>query len=632
MPELRSRTVTHGRNMAGARALLRATGVEREDFGKPIVAVANSFTQFVPGHTHLQPVGEVVAAAVHAAGGVPREFNTIAVDDGIAMGHGGMLYSLPSRDLISDAVEYMVNAHCADALVCISNCDKITPGMLNAALRLNIPTVFVSGGPMEGGTAVLEDGTVRKRVNLISAIADAVATDVSDDDIARIEEAACPTCGSCSGMFTANSMNCLTEALGVALPGNGTTLATHTARKELYEDAGRAVVALCTRYYDEDDEGVLPRRVATREAFENAMTLDIAMGGSTNTVLHLLAAAQEAEVEFTMADIDELSRRVPCICKVAPNGDYLVEDVHRAGGIPAILGELRRGGLLNEGVRTVHADSLDAWLGTWDVRGAGPASEAAVELFHAAPGCKRSATAFSQSERWESLDLDPAAGCVRDVAHAYSADGGLAILYGNLAERGCVVKTAGVDESILTFRGPAVVLESQDEAVEAILGGKIAEGDVVVIRYEGPKGGPGMQEMLYPTSYLKGLGLGAKCALLTDGRFSGGTSGLSIGHVSPEAASGGAIALVEDGDTIAIDIPSRSIELRVEDAVLDERREALLAGNGYVPAARERVVSPALRAYAAMATSADTGAVRDVDAVERAMAEQTKRGAELPTP
>jgi dihydroxy-acid dehydratase len=626
MPDLRSRTVTHGRNMAGARALLRAAGVEREDFGKPIVAIANSYTQFVPGHTHLQPVGEVVAAAVKAAGGIPREFNTIAVDDGIAMGHDGMLYSLPSRDLISDAVEYMVNAHCADALVCISNCDKITPGMLNAALRLDIPTVFVSGGPMEGGTAVLEDGTVRKRVNLISAIADAVASEVSDADIETIEEAACPTCGSCSGMFTANSMNCLTEALGVALPGNGTTLATHTARRELYEDAGGTVVSLCTRYYDEDDEGVLPRAIATREAFENAMTLDIAMGGSTNTVLHLLAAAQEAEVDFTMSDIDELSRRVPNVCKVAPNGDYLVEDVHRAGGIPAILGELRRGGLLNEAVRTVHADSMDEWLGAWDIRG-GDASAEAVELFHAAPGCVRSATAFSQSERWHDLDLDAAEGCVRDLAHAYSTDGGLAILYGNLAERGCVVKTAGVDESILRFSGPAVVLESQEDAVEAILGGRIASGDVVVIRYEGPKGGPGMQEMLYPTSYLKGLGLGKECALLTDGRFSGGTSGLSIGHVSPEAASGGTIALVEDGDRIAIDIPNRAIELEVAEEVLEERREALLAGDGYVPAARERVVSPALRAYAAMATSADTGAVRDVDSVERALAEAAKRGA-----
>src|SRR6201991_2759878 len=616
MPAYRSRTSTHGRNMAGARGRWRATGMKDEDFGKPIIAIANSFTQFVPGHVHLKDLGQLVAREIEAAGG-------------IAKGHGGMLYSLPSRDLIADSVEYMVNAHCADALVCISNCDKITPGMLNAALRLDIPTVFVSGGPMEGGTATLVDGTVRKRVNLISAIADAVATEVSDEDIERIEEAACPTCGSCSGMFTANSMNCLTEALGVALPGNGTTLATHTARKELYEDAGRTVVSLCTRYYDEDDKSALPRAIATREAFENAMTLDIAMGGSTNTVLHLLAAAQEAEVDFTMADIDELSRRVPNICKVAPSGDYFVEDVHRAGGIPAILGELRRGGLLNEDVHTVHAASLEEWLGKWDMRGGAPSDEA-VELFHAAPGCVRSATAFSQSERWESLDLDAAEGCIRDIAHAYSADGGLAILYGNLAERGCVVKTAGVDESILTFRGPAVVLESQDEAVEAILGGRSAEGDVVVIRYEGPKGGPGMQEMLYPTSYLKGLGLGAKCALLTDGRFSGGTSGLSIGHVSPEAAAGGAIALVEDGDTIAIDIPNRSIELEVDDAVLEERREALLAGNGYAPVARERVVSPALRAYAAMATSADTGAVRDVDSVERAVAEQARRGAELP--
>ncbi|HEX8754276.1 MAG TPA: dihydroxy-acid dehydratase [Solirubrobacterales bacterium] len=625
MPTLRSHTVTHGRNMAGARALLRATGMEREDFGKPIVAVANSYTQFVPGHTHLKPVGEVVAEAIWEAGGVPREFNTIAVDDGIAMGHGGMLYSLPSRDLIADSVEYMVNAHCADALICISNCDKITPGMLNAALRLNIPTVFVSGGPMEGGTAVLEDGTVRKRVNLITAIADAVADAVSDADVERLEEAACPTCGSCSGMFTANSMNCLTEALGLSLPGNGSTLATHTARRRLYEDAGRAVVSIARRHYEENDESVLPRSVATREAFENAMTLDIAMGGSTNTVLHLLAAAREAGVEFTMRDIDELSRRVPCICKVAPNGSYLMEDVHRAGGIPAILGELRRGGLLNEGVGTVHASSMDEWLGTWDVRGERPA-EIAVDLFHAAPGCRRSASAFSQSERWESLDLDAAEGCVRDVAHAYSADGGLAILYGNLAERGCVVKTAGVDESILRFRGPAVVVESQEEAVELILGDGVKPGDVVVIRYEGPKGGPGMQEMLYPTSYLKGRGLGKECALITDGRFSGGTSGLSIGHVSPEAASGGAIALVENGDPIAIDIPARTIELEVSPEELERRREALLGTGGYAPLAREREVSPALRAYAAMATSADTGAVRDVEAVERAMASAARRG------
>ena len=619
MTPLRSRTVTHGRNMAGARALLRAAGVAREDFGKPIVAVANSYTQFVPGHTHLKPVGEVVSAAVHAAGGVPLEFNTIAVDDGIAMGHGGMLYSLPSRDLISDSVEYMVNAHCADALICISNCDKITPGMLNAALRLDIPTVFVSGGPMEGGVATLVDGTVRKGLNLISAMAEAVSPQVSDEDMDLIEEAACPTCGSCSGMFTANSMNCLTEALGLSLPGNGSTLATHTARKQLYEDAGRTVVEIAKRFYDGDDASVLPRAIATRAAFENAMTLDIAMGGSTNTILHLLAAAQEAEVDFTMADIDALSRRVPCVCKVAPNGTYLMEDVHRAGGIPAILGELRRGGLLHEDVATVHSRTIDEWLGSWDVRGPKP-SEVAVELFHAAPGCVRSARAFSQSERWESLDVDAAEGCIRDVAHAYSQDGGLAILYGNLAERGCVVKTAGVDESILRFSGPAVVVESQDEAVELILRGGVRAGDVVVIRYEGPRGGPGMQEMLYPTSYLKGRGLGKACALITDGRFSGGTSGLSIGHVSPEAASGGAIALVRSGDTIAIDIPARSIALEVGDDELAERRRALEAAGGYVPVDRERVVSPALRAYAAMATSADTGAMRDVDAVERAVA------------
>jgi dihydroxy-acid dehydratase len=617
MPHLRSRTVTHGRNMAGARSLLRAAGVAGEDIGrKPIIAVANSYTQFVPGHTHLSPVGRVVAEAVEAAGGVAREFNTIAVDDGIAMGHDGMLYSLPSRDLIADSVEYMVNAHCADALVCISNCDKITPGMLNAALRLNIPTVFVSGGPMEGGTATLVDGTVRKRLNLITAIADAVADSVSDDDLARIEEAACPTCGSCSGMFTANSMNCLTEALGLALPGNGSTLATHTARRELYEAAGRTAVELCSRYYGEDDASVLPRAVATREAFENAMTLDVAMGGSTNTVLHLLAAAQEAELDFTMADIDAISRKVPCLCKVAPNGTYLMEDVHRAGGIPAILGELWRGGLLHEDVRSVHAPSLASWLEEWDVRGGRP-SERAVELFHAAPGCRRSAEAFSQSERWESLDVDAADGCIRDVEHAYTKDGGLAILYGNIAVDGCVVKTAGVDESIWTFSGPAVVVESQEAAVDAILSKRVQPGDVVVIRYEGPRGGPGMQEMLYPTSYLKGLGLGAQCALLTDGRFSGGTSGLSIGHVSPEAASGGAIALIEDGDTIDIDIPNRSINVAVTDADLDDRRARLEASTGYKPAEeRPRAVSPALRAYAAMATSADKGAVRDVSRIE----------------
>jgi dihydroxy-acid dehydratase len=603
--------------MAGARSLLRAAGVEREDIGrKPIVAIANSYTQFVPGHTHLAPVGKVVSDAIHAAGGIAREFNTIAVDDGIAMGHDGMLYSLPSRDIIADSVEYMVNAHCADAMVCISNCDKITPGMLNAALRLNIPTVFVSGGPMEGGTATLVDGTVRKRLNLITAIADAVADAVSDEDLARIEEAACPTCGSCSGMFTANSMNCLTEALGLALPGNGSTLATHTARKELYEAAGRTAVELCTRYYDGDDASVLPRAIATREAFENAMTLDVAMGGSTNTVLHLLAAAQEAELDFTMADIDEVSRRVPCVCKVAPNGDYLMEDVHRAGGIPAILGELHRGGLLHDGVASVHSPTLQGWLDEWDVRG-GSASDVAIELFHAAPGCQRSATAFSQSERWETLDVDAAEGCIHDVEHAYTRDGGLAILYGNIAVDGCVVKTAGVDESIWKFSGPAVVVESQEAAVDAILNERVKPGDVVVIRYEGPRGGPGMQEMLYPTSYLKGLGLGAQCALLTDGRFSGGTSGLSIGHVSPEAASGGAIALVENGDTIIIDIPGRTIALDVTDAELDDRRSRLEATTGYRPAEdRPRAVTPALRAYAAMATSADKGAVRDVSRIE----------------
>ncbi|GAA2413405.1 dihydroxy-acid dehydratase [Streptomyces glaucosporus] len=612
MPELRSRTVTHGRNMAGARALLRAAGVAREDFGKPIVAVANSFTEFVPGHTHLQPVGRIVSEAVKAAGGVPREFNTIAVDDGIAMGHGGMLYSLPSRDLIADSVEYMVEAHCADALICISNCDKITPGMLMAALRLNIPTVFVSGGPMESGRATLVDGTVRK-LDLVSAIADSANDAVSDEDMALIEENACPTCGSCSGMFTANSMNCLTEAIGLSLPGNGSVLATHTARRALYENAGRTVVEITRRHYEQDDAGVLPRAIASRAAFENAMALDIAMGGSTNTILHLLAAAQEAELDFGLADIDAISRRVPCLSKVAPNvapgGTYYMEDVHRAGGIPAILGELYRAGLLNEDVRTVHSDSLAEWLKTWDIRGGSPSPEA-VELFHAAPGCVRSASAFSQSERWESLDTDAANGCIRDVEHAYSADGGLAVLHGNLAEDGCVVKTAGVDESILTFTGPAVVCESQEEAVEKILGKQVKEGDVVVIRYEGPKGGPGMQEMLYPTSFLKGRGLGAKCALVTDGRFSGGTSGLSIGHVSPEAAAGGTIALVEDGDLISIDIPGRTIELKVDEATLAARREAL--GGRYAPKNRDRKVSAALRAYAAMATSADKGAVRDV--------------------
>ncbi|MEV8347181.1 dihydroxy-acid dehydratase [Streptomyces niveus] len=612
MPELRSRTVTHGRNMAGARALMRASGVASEDIGKPIVAVANSFTEFVPGHTHLAPVGRIVSEAIKTAGAVPREFNTIAVDDGIAMGHGGMLYSLPSRDLIADSVEYMVEAHCADALICISNCDKITPGMLMAAMRLNIPTVFVSGGPMEAGKATLVDGTVRK-LDLINAISDAVDESVSDEDILRIEENACPTCGSCSGMFTANSMNCLAEAIGLALPGNGSVLATHTARKALYENAGTTVVDITKRYYEGGDETVLPRNIATRAAFDNAMALDIAMGGSTNTILHLLAAAQEAGLPYGLDEIDAVSRRVPCLSKVAPNvapgGTYYMEDIHRAGGIPAILGELYRGGLLNEDVHSVHSDSLDEWLKTWDVRGGSPSDEA-VELWHAAPGCKRSATAFSQSERWDTLDLDAEGGCIRSMEHAYSKDGGLAVLKGNLAVDGCVVKTAGVDESIWTFEGPAVVCESQEDAVEKILRKEIAEGDVIVIRYEGPRGGPGMQEMLYPTSYLKGLGLGKACALVTDGRFSGGTSGLSIGHASPEAASGGTIALVRDGDRIRIDIPGRSIELLVGDDELAVRRDAL---NGvYEPVSRERKVSVALRAYAAMATSADKGAVRDV--------------------
>ncbi|MFR9795254.1 dihydroxy-acid dehydratase [Streptomyces sp. MS06] len=613
MPELRSRTVTHGRNMAGARALMRASGVPGADIGrKPIVAVANSFTEFVPGHTHLQPVGRIVSEAIAEAGGIPREFNTIAVDDGIAMGHGGMLYSLPSRDLIADSVEYMVEAHCADALVCISNCDKITPGMLNAALRLNIPTVFVSGGPMEAGRATLVDGTVRT-LDLIDAISEAANDGVSDEDILRIEENACPTCGSCSGMFTANSMNCLTEAIGLSLPGNGSVLATHTARRQLYVDAARTVMDITRRHYEQDDDSVLPRSVATFDAFENAMALDIAMGGSTNTILHLLAAAQEAGVPFGLAEIDAVSRRVPCLAKVAPNvakdRTYYMEDVHRAGGIPALLGELHRAGLLNEGVHSVHSPSLADWLKTWDVRGGSPSPEA-VELWHAAPGCVRSAEAFSQSERWEALDTDAEGGCIRGVEHAYSEDGGLAVLKGNLAVDGCVVKTAGVDASIWTFEGPAVVCESQEEAVEKILTQQVKEGDVVVIRYEGPKGGPGMQEMLYPTSYLKGRGLGKACALITDGRFSGGTSGLSLGHASPEAASGGSIALVEDGDRIRIDIPNRSLELLVDDAELARREQAL--GGAYVPRNRDRKVSAALRAYAAMATSADRGAVRDV--------------------
>jgi len=619
MPALRSKTVTHGRNMAGARALLRASGVANSDIGKPIIAVANSFTEFVPGHTHLAPVGRIVSDAILAAGAVPREFNTIAVDDGIAMGHSGMLYSLPSRDLIADSVEYMVNAHCADALVCISNCDKITPGMLMAALRLNIPVVFVSGGPMEAGRVTLTDGSVRS-LDLVNAIADAVDESISDADINLIEENACPTCGSCSGMFTANSMNCLTEAIGLSLPGNGSVLATHTARKALYEKAGATVVELVKRYYDGDDDSVLPRSIATAKAFDNAMALDISMGGSTNTILHLLAAAQEAGVDYGLAEMDAKSRQVPCLAKVAPNvakdKTYYMEDVHRAGGIPALLGELNRGGLLHKDVHSVHSNDLDGWLDDWDIRG-GKATEEAKALWHAAPGGVRSSTAFSQSNEWTSLDTDAAEGCIRSVEHAYSKDGGLAVLRGNVAVDGAVVKTAGVDESIWTFSGPAVVCESQDEAVEKILNKQIKEGDVVVIRYEGPKGGPGMQEMLYPTSFLKGRGLGKKCALITDGRFSGGTSGLSIGHISPEAASGGTIALVEDGDIISINISQRSIQLEVSDELLAERREKLLVNGGYKPKDRDRQVSAALRAYAAMATSADKGAVRDVSLLER---------------
>jgi dihydroxy-acid dehydratase len=618
MPPLRSRTVTHGRNMAGARALLRATGVAREDFGKPIVAVANSFTEFVPGHVHLREVGKVVADAVRAAGAVPREFNTIAVDDGIAMGHGGMLYSLPSRELIADSVEYMVNAHCADALICISNCDKITPGMLMAALRLNIPTVFVSGGPMEAGVTGAAAGTSSAagtgvtKIDLIDPMVASADPSVSDEQLQAMEEAACPTCGSCSGMFTANSMNCLTEAIGLALPGNGTTLATHTARRGLFERAGRLVVDLARRYYEQGDESVLPRSVATRDAFENAMALDVAMGGSTNTILHLLAAAHEARAGFGLKEIDELSRRVPCLCKVAPSSHYHVEDVHRAGGIPAILGELDRAGLLNQGVHAVHSASLRDWLSAWDI--ASPSvTPQALDLFHAAPGGVRTTQPYSQSARWPALDTDRSGGCIRDVRHAYTADGGLAVLYGNLSPEGSIVKTAGVPEDLWRFTGPAKVFESQEAAVEGILGGRVVPGDVVVIRYEGPSGGPGMQEMLYPTSFLKGKGLGRACALITDGRFSGGTSGLSVCHAAPEAAAGGVIALVEDGDQIEIDIQRRLVRLAVGDDELAARRQKLTETlGGYRPAGRDRPVSEALRVYAALATSASTGAVRDL--------------------
>ncbi|MEU7821137.1 dihydroxy-acid dehydratase [Catellatospora sp. NPDC049133] len=613
MPELRSRTSTHGRTMAGARALWRATGMTDSDFGKPIIAVANSYTQFVPGHVHLKDLGGLVSDAIAEAGGVGREFNTIAVDDGIAMGHGGMLYSLPSRELIADAVEYMVNAHCADALVCISNCDKITPGMLLAALRLNIPTVFVSGGPMEAGKTVAVEGVVHTKLDLIDAMIAASNDAVSDEQLGQIERSACPTCGSCSGMFTANSMNCLTEAIGLALPGNGSTLATHAARKALFERAGSLIVDLCKRYYDGDDASVLPRAIATREAFENAVALDVAMGGSTNTVLHLLAAAREAELDFGVADIDAVSRRVPCLAKVAPNSQqYHMEDVHRAGGIPALLGELNRAGLLHTGVHAVHSPDLAGWLSDWDIRSGATLPEA-EKLFHAAPGGVRTTQPFSTENVWSTLDTDAANGCIRDLAHAYSADGGLAILFGNLAPDGAVVKTAGVAEENLRFTGPAKVFESQDDAVTAILGGEIVAGDVVVIRYEGPRGGPGMQEMLYPTSFLKGRGLGKACALITDGRFSGGTSGLSIGHISPEAAGGGLIALVENGDTIAIDIPARSMVLEVPEQVLAERRIVQdKREKPYTPVDRQRPVSAALRAYASMATSASDGAYRRV--------------------
>lgn len=609
MPQLRSRTTTHGRNMAGARALWRATGVKDEDFGKPIIAVVNSFTQFVPGHVHLKDMGQLVAGAIAEAGGIGREFNTIAVDDGIAMGHGGMLYSLPSREVIADSVEYMVNAHAADALVCISNCDKITPGMLLAALRLNIPSVFVSGGPMEAGKAVIVDGEASTRLDLIDAMVQAVDASVSDDQISRVEANACPTCGSCSGMFTANSMNCLTEALGLSLPGNGSTLATAAARRGLFEEAGRLAVRLAHRYYDEDDDSVLPRSIATKEAFENAMRLDIAMGGSTNTVLHILAAAREAEVDFTQADIDRLSRVTPCVCKVAPNTHlYYMEDVHRAGGMPAILGELNRAGLLATNVRAVHHDTLQGWLDDWDIRG-GNATAEALELFHAAPGGVRTTEAFSSTNRWTSLDTDAVGGCIRAVENAYTSEGGLAVLSGNLAPDGCIVKTAGVPESQWTFRGPAKVTESQEEAVDAILGGRIVPGDVVVVRYEGPKGGPGMQEMLYPTAYLKGVGLGPTCALITDGRFSGGSSGLSLGHISPEAAAGGTIGLVENGDLIEISIPDRRIHLEVTDEELARRRREA-EESGWKPRARVREVSNALRIYASLALSADKGAAR----------------------
>ncbi|WAR46871.1 dihydroxy-acid dehydratase [Methylomonas rapida] len=615
MPQYRSRTSTFGRNMSGARALWRATGMKDEDFSKPIIAIANSFTQFVPGHVHLKDMGQLVAREIEKAGGVAKEFNTIAVDDGIAMGHGGMLYSLPSRDLIADSVEYMVNAHCADALVCISNCDKITPGMLMASLRLNIPVVFVSGGPMEAGK-VNWKGEIRA-LDLVDAMVEAADDRVSDEEVAAVERSACPTCGSCSGMFTANSMNCLTEALGLSLPGNGSLVATHADREQLFLRAGRLIVELAKRYYEQDDVSVLPRSIATYEAFQNAMSLDVAMGGSTNTVLHLLAAAHEAGVDFTMSDIDAISRRVPCLSKVAPaTQKYHMEDVHRAGGVIGILGELDRAGVINREVPTVHSPTLGAAIEQWDIRLSD--DEAVKTFYRAAPGGIPTTVAFSQSARYPELDEDRAHGCIRDKANAYSQDGGLAVLHGNIALDGCIVKTAGVDDSILKFTGRARIFESQDDAVAGILGNQIQPGDVVVIRYEGPKGGPGMQEMLYPTSYLKSKGLGKACALLTDGRFSGGTSGLSIGHASPEAAEGGAIGLVEEGDTIEIDIPNRRIHLAVSVEELERRRAAMQAkgAQAWKPVNRKRSVSAALRAYAAMTTSAAKGAVRDVSQVE----------------
>ncbi|TDI12701.1 MAG: dihydroxy-acid dehydratase [Acidobacteria bacterium] len=618
MPQLRSNTTTAGRNMAGARALWRATGVKEEDFGKPFIAIANSFTQFVPGHVHLKDMGQLVAGAIAEAGGIGREFDTIAIDDGIAMGHSGMLYSLPSRELIADSVEYMVNAHCADALVCISNCDKITPGMLMAALRLNIPAIFVSGGPMEAGRAEVNGKQVK--LDLVDSMVAAADPNVSDEQSKIYEQNACPTCGSCSGMFTANSMNCLVEALGLGLPGNGTLLATHGFRKELFLQAGRRIVEITLAYYKDEDESVLPRSIATFEAFQNAMSLDIAMGGSTNTVLHLLAAAHEAHVPFTMKDIDALSRRVPHLCKVAPSSPiYHMEDVHRAGGMPALLGELDRAELLHRQVSTVHSPTMGEALEKWDVgNGHNGSNGAAQKLYLAGPGGRPTQQAFSQVEQWDSLDLDRESGCIRDLEHAYSKDGGLAVLYGNLALDGCIVKTAGVDESLLKFKGRARIFESQEDAVEGILGDKVVKGDVVIIRYEGPKGGPGMQEMLYPTSYLKAKGLDKICALITDGRFSGGTSGLCIGHVSPEAASGGAIALIEEGDPIEIDIPNRTLKIAISDEKLAERRTQMEAkgAKAWKPLTRDRQVTPALKFYAKMTTSADKGAVRDLSLLD----------------